>query len=183
MNRKKVFDQLYDAYWLEMRKFIFVEARRDPEYTNEIFQNTWENVWRYLHTLKEFKAARAWLYSIARNEAKRYFADNNIRMFTNMISLDTALYGSVQNEEPAAFAADEPEDFDEGLFPQKLADEQFLVSLLNRLTKEEQQLILLHYAYDIKLKDIAALYNANYNTLKSITRRAVGKLREMAEGE
>jgi RNA polymerase sigma-70 factor (ECF subfamily) len=180
MNKEKIFTKLYDAHWLEIQKFIFVQARRDAGYTEEIFQNTWENAWRYLHTLKDPDAARAWLYSIARNEAKRFFADRHVKIFTNVIPFSAAS-GSGDSADGGTDGAEASADPQASLFPEKLADEHLLATLLGRLSDEEQQLILLHYAYDMSLKDISTLYDVNYNTLKSITRRALSRLRAMAE--
>jgi RNA polymerase sigma-70 factor (ECF subfamily) len=167
-DKHKYFETLYDAYWLEIKRFIYVEARRDAGLAEDIFQNTWENAFRYLHTLKDESKARAWLYSIAKNEAKRYFSNHRTEFFLRTVSSDD------EN-------GPDPEDFAESAFPEVLADADFLIGLLNRLSDEEQQLILLHYCYDMRLKEIAELYGTNYNTLKSVTRRAIEKLRAFAE--
>jgi RNA polymerase sigma-70 factor (ECF subfamily) len=120
--------------------------------------------------LKDRAAVRAWLYSIARNETKRYFHNNRIRLFPNTISID----------EPDGPDAEDPI---ESTFPEVLANAELLAELLNRLTEEEQQLILLHYYYDLSLKEIAEINDVNYNTLKSITRRAMARLRSLAAAE
>lgn len=169
---REFFEQIYAAYEPEIKRFIYVEARRDAEITADIAQNTWENAFRYLHTLQDKDAVRAWLYTIARNEAKRYFGRNGVRFF------DQAL--SIHDEEGAAF---EPEDETETAFPEALANVDFLVKLMNRLPEDEQQLIMLHYYYGLSLRDMAELYGANYNTLKSITRRAIAKLQAAAKSE
>jgi DNA-directed RNA polymerase specialized sigma24 family protein len=41
--------------------------------------------------------------------------------------------------------------------------------------------MLLRYSYDMSLAEIAGLTGANYNTVKSVTRRAAMKLRKFAE--
>jgi RNA polymerase sigma-70 factor (ECF subfamily) len=168
MDGRAYFETIYDAYWLEIKRFIYVETGRNAEFAEDIFQNTWENAFRYLHTLKDESKARAWLYAIAKNEAKRCFAKRRAEFFTRAIPLD---------EENGV----DVEDLSESTFPEAFANAELLVGLLNRLTDEEQQLILLHYCYDMRLKEIAELYGANYNTLKSVTRRALAKLRAFAE--
>ena len=168
MGSKRVcFEELYEAYASEIKRFIFVEARKNPDLTEDLFQNTWENVLRYLHTLTDAEKARAWLYAIARNEAKRYFHNKKIRLFDE----------SMLNDEDALMnVADEREQE----FPEAMADADLLAQLVNRLSIEEQQLILLHYYYDMSIKDIAEMGMANYNTVKSLMRRAVGKMKKMA---
>ncbi|MDR3305083.1 MAG: sigma-70 family RNA polymerase sigma factor [Clostridiales Family XIII bacterium] len=167
---KLVFEEVYSAYALEIKRFIFTSARRDAELTEDIFQNTWMNAYRYLSSVKDVGAVRAWLYSIARNEAKRYFYEHRTWLFPEGITGE-------QN------AGAEPEDEVESAFPEALANADLLERLLSGLGDAEQQLILLHYGYDMSLKDVAELYGANYNTLKSSMRRAVGRLRQLAQEE
>ncbi|MDR1067693.1 MAG: RNA polymerase sigma factor [Clostridiales Family XIII bacterium] len=164
---KQKFEKLYDEYWLEIKKFIYVNARRDADVTDEIFQNTWENAYRYFGTLRGENAARAWLYSIARNEAKRYFEKNQFALAA--VSLDAADDGEPFTAEPADESA--------SAFPNAFADGELVKQLLNILGDEEQRVILLHYAYGIRLTEIAETTGLNYNTVKSVTRRAVEKMK------
>ncbi|MDR2156998.1 MAG: RNA polymerase sigma factor [Clostridiales Family XIII bacterium] len=168
-NGQLCFETVYDAYWLEIKRFVYVEARRDAESAEDIFQNTWENAFRYLHTLKDVRKVRAWLYAIARNEAKRHFAGRRPVFSVQTMSREDGEEIDVEDETA-------------GLFPEALANEDLLIGLMNKLTDEEQQLILLHYGYDMRLNDIAGMYGVNYNSLKSCMRRTLRKLRTLAEG-
>jgi RNA polymerase sigma-70 factor (ECF subfamily) len=169
MKRNRIaFEGLYEDYAAEIKRFIFVEVRRDPDLTEDIFQCTWENALKYLHTLKEPESARAWLYAIARNEAKRHFHSRKIRLF------DEALLGGDEDLQNL------PDEGDTD-FPEALANVDFLSKLMDGLSPEEQQLILLHYYYDMSLKEIAEMGRANYNTVKSLTRRTLLKLKKRAE--
>ena len=161
------FEELYEACAAEIRRFIFVEVRKNSDLTEDIFQSTWENALRYLHTLKDPEKGRAWLYAIARNEAKRHFHNRKIRLFD--ASLRTGEEETLEVPDPALEE-----------FPEALANADLLANLMGRLSEEEQQLILLHYYYDMSLKDIAAMGRANYNTVKSLTRRAIEKLKRFA---
>jgi RNA polymerase sigma-70 factor (ECF subfamily) len=167
-SRNELFEELYEAHGTGVKRFIFTQARRDAEATEDIFQNTWENVFRYLRTLKERSAAKSWIYSIAKNEAARYYSRMDRRMPQLPVSID---------------ADDAPDPVDEGAdaFPEALADTDRLARLLGGLSESEQQLMLLRYGYDMSIAEIAALMSANYNTVKSVTRRAAIKLRKLAE--
>jgi RNA polymerase sigma-70 factor (ECF subfamily) len=167
---RELFYELYEAHGTGVKRFIFTQARRDADATEDIFQNTWENVFRYLHTLRERGTAKSWLYSIARNEATRYFSRLGKRTPADLVSLD------------ADDAPDPPDDAADA-FPDALADTDRLAQLLARLSEAEQQLLLLHYSYDMSLTEIADMTGANYNTVKSVTRRATQKLRKLAEAE
>lgn len=164
----KGFEKLYGEYYAEIWRFIYTIARRDQDITDDISQNTWHNAYRYFASLRDAASARAWLYSIARNEAKRYFANRHMVFFSAAETLDEDDSPDVADEK----AAD---------FPDALANSDLLVSLLGMLNEEEQRLILLHYAYDVDLKQVAEIGGVNYNTLKSTFRRALEKLRKAAD--
>ncbi|MDR1291924.1 MAG: sigma-70 family RNA polymerase sigma factor [Clostridiales Family XIII bacterium] len=164
----ELFEELYEAHGAGVKRFIFTQARRDAEATEDIFQNTWENVFRYLRTLKERGAAKSWIYSIAKNEAARYYSRMDRRTPQLPVSID---------------GEDAPDPVDEGAgaFPDELALTDQLAGLLGGLSEPEQQLMLLRYGYDMSIAEIATLMSANYNTVKSVTRRATIKLRRLAE--
>jgi len=170
MNEDVLFAELYGSYAHEVRKYIFVSARRSADLTEEIFQNTWLNAYRYLGTLKDAGAAKQWLFSIARSEARRYFYSRNLKFFPEGVPIQTLS----ENE------AYEPEDEAESRFPEVFADSEYLKSILSRMSDADQQLILLRYLYDMSLTDIAGQYGANYNTVKSSMRRALGRMRKIA---
>jgi|GEM_PF-999845 len=170
------FEEIYEAHGLEIKRFIFASARRDNQITEDIFQNTWENAWRYLKSLRERGKAKAWLYGIARNEAKRYFTSKHIKFEF------PSEFGQVRDEDEggAGFVL-EPEDEESGAFPDRIAASELLSGLFERLTEPEQQLLILYYGYGVSLTELADLYGENYNTIKSISRRAMMKLRAYGE--
>jgi RNA polymerase sigma-70 factor (ECF subfamily) len=168
-TNQTLFETLYERYAPEIKRFLFTIARRDNEATNDVFQNTWMNVWRYLGSLKEEGAARAWLYAVAKNEAKRYYSTRRQGPAVEPVSLDDV---------DSVF---EPLDETESRFPEALCDADQLKGLLAGLPDDDQQLILLHYAYGIALAEVAELRGSNYNTVKSQLRRALAKLRAAAE--
>ena len=162
------FEKAYNEYYAEIRRFIFTIARQDPDITDDISQNTWQNAFNYFDSLRDPSSVRSWLYAIARNEAKRYFSNRHTSMLLSASSLD-------DDEEHI----DVISEVDSG-FPEALANSDHLAGLLGRLNAEEQRLILLHYAYDVDLKEIADMEGINYNTLKSTCRRTMEKLRKAA---
>ena len=170
-TKQPLFESLYEKYALEIKRFLFTIARKDHEATNDIFQNTWINAWRYLGSLKEEGAARAWLYTIAKNEAKRFYSTHGMEPAFDPVYLDDDASG------------EDPQDEIESRFPEMLCDADQLKRLLAELSESDQQLILLHYAYGVTAIEIADLRGTNYNTVKSQLRRALAKLREAERQE
>ena len=167
-TKQNSFEALYEKYAPEIKRFLFTISPRDPEATNDVFQNTWINVWRYFESLKDKNAARAWLYSIAKNEAKRYYSSRS----------NEPVFEPIYQDEEGRY--DEPWDEAESHFPDALCDADQLKGLLVQLSESDQQLILLHFLYGIAVSEIAELRGTNYNTAKSQLRRALTKLREIA---
>ncbi|GHU68354.1 DNA-directed RNA polymerase sigma-70 factor [Clostridia bacterium] len=170
-TNQTLFEKLYERYAPEIKRFLFTIARRDAEAANDVFQNTWMNAWRYLGSLKEEGAARAWLYAIARNEAKRYYSARTQVQTVDSVSL---------NDEDSAY---DSQDEEESRFPDAICDADQLKGLLAKLPEDDQQLLLLHYAYGIALTEVAELRGTNYNTVKSQLRRALVKLRATAKSQ
>jgi RNA polymerase sigma-70 factor (ECF subfamily) len=160
------FEKTYREYYAEIRRFIFTIARQDQDITDDISQNTWQNAYNYFGSLRDASSVRPWLYAIARNEAKRYFANKHTVFFSNVMALED------EDETISVISEGDSE------FPEALANQDLLLELMETLTGEEQRLIILHYAYDINLKDIADMEGINYNTLKSTYRRTMGKLQK-----
>jgi RNA polymerase sigma-70 factor (ECF subfamily) len=170
------FEEIYQNYGLDVKRFIFATARRDAQITEDVFQNTWENAWRYIGSLREPSKAKAWLFGIARNEAARYFTKKHVKYEFPMNS------GSGADAEDAP-SIPEPEDEESTAFPERFADESLLTDLIGRLSEEEQQLLIMHYGYGVSISDMSRMYDTNYNTLKSIIRRAIIRLRAISGEE
>ena len=170
MDTKQIlFETLYEKHALEIKRFLFTIARMDHAATDDVFQNTWINAWRYLGSLKDESAARAWLYAIAKNEAKRYYSSRKNEPVFEPVEPDDEGRG------------EELWDETESRFPEMLCDADQLKGLLSELSTSDQQLILLHYAYGVAAMEIAELRGTNYNTVKSQLRRALSKLRKAAK--
>jgi RNA polymerase sigma-70 factor (ECF subfamily) len=168
-STRELFEEIYEAHGAAVKRFIFAQARRDADATDDIFQNTWLNVFRYMHTLRDRGSAKAWLYSIAKNEAARYYSRREARAPQEPTF-------SIDADDAPDIASDDADGF-----PDALADAEQVAKLLGRLPEAEQQLMLLHYGYEMGFAEIARLTGANYNTVKSTARRATAKLRKFAE--
>jgi len=180
-NDRTFFEEIYEAHNLDIKRFIYASARRNEHITEDIFQNTWENAWRYLGSLREKDKAKAWLFGIARNEAKRYFTAKHIKFeFPSDIGQNPDDDDSGAGG--AGFVA-EPEDEESGAFPDRIVITELLSRMIGKLSEAEQQLLILHYGYGVSLAELAKLFDTNYNTLKSITRRAIIRLRAFGEEE
>lgn len=156
------FEKVCMIYSKELQRFIYTLTRKDQFAMEEIYQNTMLGALTGLHYLRDNSKMKAWIFSIAKAESKRYYAANKQANFD---------YGAA------------PEDESAGLeylldFTKNIEDKEYVRDLINGLTVGEQQLCILHYYYDLPLKEISEILNANYSTVRSMHMRGMTKMRK-----
>lgn len=169
MNKNMIsFDEFYIKTNKKVYKFIYTLARRDKEITEDIFQNTMINAEKYLKKLDSTDSVEAWVFTIARNEAKRYFHKNKNKMDSELYILDDDKQQLHDSENIPDFADD-------------VINEEYIMQILNNVDPVTQQVLLLYYFYDMTLVSIAETLDINLNTVKSIHRRGLVKLKKIIE--
>ena len=162
--RYRLFQELCQNYSKDLQRFIFNLARKDNFAMEEIFQNTMVQAIQGLNSLKENEKMKSWLFSIAKIEAKRFYSKNNkYQQFENIdiSELDWA------------------KGIDYKDFTEAIEDKIFVLSFINRLTEDEHQIFILHYVYDMTLKEISDILHINNNTVRTIHFRGLEKCRKM----
>lgn len=156
------FENVCIIYNKELQRFIYTLTRKDQFAMEEIYQNTMLGALKGLNYLRDSSKMKAWIFSIAKAESKRYYAANR------QTNLD---YNAVQDDESAGLEY----LFD---FTKTIEDKEYVRNLINGLAVEEQQLYILHYYYDIPLKEISEILNVNYSTVRSMHMRGMTKMRK-----
>lgn len=157
-----ILENIYQLYGNDLKKFIYSLTRKDEFVTEEILQNTMVAALSGLNRLRDKNKMKSWIFAIAKAEAKRYYANPN-----NKILFE---YSELENN---MFQISEIDDF-----TKKIENKEILITLFNLLSDQEKQIYLLHYYYDLPLKEIAETLNINYNTVRSIHVRGLGKFRK-----
>ncbi len=161
----QVFEQVCLIYESELQRFIFTLTRKDPFAMEEIYQNTMLGALKGLCYLKNTDKMKSWLFSIAKAESKRYYAANK--------SPDYDFCRTAEEENAGMeYMVD---------FTKSIVEKEYVKDLITGLTEEEQQLCILHYYYDLPLKEISEILSVNYNTLRSMHMRGIAKLRKQMQ--
>lgn len=164
---KKEFETLYKEYKEKLMYFIHNTTGHDLQSTEDIFQNTMIKAYKYIHTLKEKDKCYAWLRTIAWNEAMSYHKkvskDNFKHLFDD--ENNNGIY----------------EELIEPDFSVEYISSEVFLGLLNKLSPNEQSILILHYVHGYKLTEIAEVRNVNKNTIKSIYRRGLQKIEKYME--
>ncbi len=169
--------ELEEKLW-EMQNEIlhYLAAFEIPsENLEDALQETMLNAWQHLGQLRDPERIKGWLLAIARNVGKRYVRQGKFQRQTD-ISLEERM-DSISSD-------DDSEPFDESLFSwfDDLETEQ-ISDLLSCLNQREKKVIILRYAYEHSLKEVAEMIGETYSNTRAISSRAMEKLRSYAKKE
>ena len=162
----RLFQELCQNYSKDLQKFIFTLTRKDNYDMEEIFQNTMVQALQGLHSLKENEKMKSWLFSIAKTEARRFYSKN--KRYEQIINVEVS-------------ELDWSNDIWDKDFAKVIEDKVFVLSLMNMLNEDEHQIFLLHFVYDMTLKEISDILHMNNSTVRTIHFRGLKKCRKMLE--
>lgn len=165
-SRMKHFEEVIQESFIDLRRFIYSLARKDMDTTEEIFQNTMEACVKNLHTLRDESKLRSWIFTIAKNEATRYYSKKKPVTFVELTE-DAELLFTEEAARDTDFSID-------------VENKDFVKKLLTSLDSIHQQIFVLHYYYGLPLPEIAEILNMNLNTVRSIHLRDLHKMRKLA---
>lgn len=161
------FAELYDLYVTPIYRFVYLKVshKQDAEdITSDVFLKTW----RYLtdDPSKEIKSIRGLLYTIARNRIIDFYRER-----------------AKKNDQQIEFAADiaDEHDLDEAISLGQ--DMAVVVTAVQQLKQEYQEIVLLKYIEEYSTAEIAAITGKSRTAVRVTIHRAVKKLKEILEAE
>lgn len=134
---------------------------KDRELAADVVQETMEVAWCHLDDIKCPESIWYLLCSVAKNKVTSYYRKN--KAVLSCLPLDeTDILDSKE------------EDFLVQMIHRE--DRRLVLFLISRLREDYGRILLLHYYYDLSLKEIGEITQANYNTIVSWHRRALKQL-------
>ena len=135
--------------------------------SQEVFIKAWKNIRRFDSSKASFKT---WLMKIARNSTIDFLRKRKVYSFSE-ISKDEMDFGETLK--------------DEELLPpevlQKLDDKNTLIDVLKKLNEDEREILVLYYEEEMTFDEIGKVLEKPMNTVKSMHRRAIIKLRNLVQ--
>jgi RNA polymerase sigma-70 factor (ECF subfamily) len=153
----QIFEKVCLIYSKDLQRFIYTLTRKDRFAMEEIYQNTMLGALKGLNYLRDSSRMKSWIFAIAKAEARRYYAGRPEN------------YDGIQAAEEGQAGLD---------FTKTVEDKEYVKDLLLGLPDEEQQLYILHYYYDLQLKEISEILNVNYSTVRSMHTRGMARMRK-----
>lgn len=163
------FQELMDRYM----RIIFNFARHYSTLTEEaedITQDTFFKVWKYVKKYSKGRSFRPWIFTIARNTALDQIKKKKAMVFSDLDDTDNDLQFSDTLEDPEPLAHE--------LFENAEAVEKLKVAL-ESLHPDHKTILVLHYKEEMTFDEIADVVKKPMNTVKSWHRRALIRLRNM----
>ncbi|MBP6883944.1 MAG: sigma-70 family RNA polymerase sigma factor [Candidatus Pacebacteria bacterium] len=167
------FKKIIDRYTPAMFNFSARLAGREKadDIVQEIFIKVWKNLGRFDATKASFKT---WIFTIAKNTTTDFLRKRKDYSFTDLDK-------STEKDE-LSFSEN---IVDENLLPdaalQKIQDKEFLDTLLEKLSPNYKEILVLHYQEEMTFDEIGKILNKPLNTVKSQHRRAIAQLRELID--
>jgi RNA polymerase sigma-70 factor (ECF subfamily) len=166
------FGQLYDEYYSRIFSYILKRvAGIDPaqDITSEVFFKALKSLHKFHWKGVPFSA---WLYRIANNEIANHFRRNGHRQ----LELDTVT-NSVDYSETS------PEDETLAAEAELKKHEDFLAlhESITRLAVRYQEVIVMRYFENKRVREIAEILGKREGTVKSLLHRGLEKLRKSME--
>lgn len=161
----QLFEETCRLHSHSLQRYIYTLTRKDNYAMEEIFQNTMVAALSGLKNLRENEKMKTWLFTIATYEARRYYSKSK-----NVIYVE---FNDTTEYEKNWMGNSQFEDF-----TKSIEDREVLKILLDELSQEDQQIYILHYFYDLSLKEISETLNIKYSTVRSIHVRGLIKLKK-----
>lgn len=167
-GKHEVFKILINRYTSSLYNFIAHTVGKNdaPDIVQETLIKVWKNINKYNPEKASFKT---WIFTIAKNSTTDFLRKKRSLLF----------FETNNNEETSSTIENIADD---NLLPEeiliKLEDKKILMEALEKLRKEYQEILILHYQEEMTFEEIGLILNKPLNTTKSMHRRAILELRK-----
>lgn len=166
-------EELMKRYMRQIFNFSRQYARTSED-AEDIAQDTFYKVWKYIGHYSAGKQFRPWIFTIARNTALDYIKKKRASAFSDL--------DDTENDLAFADTLEDPEPLPSDIFEQSAVAAK-LTEALKHIHPDHRVVLLLHYQDGMTFDEIASVVRKPMNTVKSWHRRALIRLREILTAE
>jgi len=162
----EAFGQLYDRYVVRIYNYIYYRVSNvgDAEdLTAKVFFKALDNIGKYRHMGLPFSA---WLYRIAHNQVANFHRD---RSRVKEISIDDLVLSDAGSRPSPELAF------------QMNEEQKALLRLLNDLSPQKRDLIVLKFVHRLSNAEIGKVFGKSEGAIKSLYHRTLLELRDLVE--
>ena len=159
-EREKRFVKVYETYFSEVYRYVFVRTGLVSSAAEDIAQEIFLDVFRGFDRFKGLCSEKTWVMRIARNKVYDYYRRKTRKCF-EIIGLD---------DESALQIPDVREDVQTLI--ESVADRNTVVACLKSLPEHYKMALLLKYADGRSIKEIAAITDKTCKSIDNTLQRA-----------
>lgn len=160
-GEKDRMEELVQRYYDDIYRFCYYKTS-DMSAALDCTQETFLNLVRHIAGYKEQRKFKSYLFAIARNVCNDYYRSRQMEAGREL--LDTE-------------AGQEDKKI------RQIEDADTIQKALNQLPQIQKDVIILHFYYDFKLREIAAVTGVGLATAKSRLKQGMDKLRKILREE
>jgi RNA polymerase sigma-70 factor (ECF subfamily) len=164
-----VFSILIDRHEASMRRFVSRFFVQDADAVEDVLQETFIRMYRFINTYNPNASFRAWLYRIARNEVNRYLRKHKMNAPLSESSLS-------KGENQRALSM----DIFEGVKIKNTTDSFDMTTLLNAMNEKYRIVLLLRYYEELSYEEIGDVLKVPAGTVATLVHRAKKELAQTA---
>jgi RNA polymerase sigma-70 factor (ECF subfamily) len=159
LSNKEAFSVIIYRYEKALRRYISRLGVRDSRDAEDILQNSFIKVYRFLYSFDNSFSFSSWIYRIVHNETYDFFRTKKRRP---EVTLD--------DDSQQLFLNIETKDNPEQLFD-KNVDKELLVKALENLDKKYKDVLLLRYSEDKDYKQISDILQIPEGSVATLIHR------------
>ncbi len=149
--------------------YNFVRRFVNEEHADDVTQETFVRVWKYIKRYDETRSFKVWLFTIARRVAIDFTRKRK-----------NVPFSSFENEVDEVFDVEDQSELPHDIFQRKEVASA-LEALIAKLPEDRRAIVILHDLERLSFENIADIMGRPMNTIKSQYRRAIIALREMIQ--
>lgn len=169
LGNQASFDELVRRYSRPLFHFCY-RLTGNAATAEDCAQESFIKAWKNLSSYDTRRGFRQWMFTIARNTTTDHLRRKKALYFSDLSRQDLPFDETVADDGPL------PEDLISGL-----EDKAAAKRLLESLPPESREIVVLHYYEDMTFEEIGSITGRPMNTVKSIHRRAVMRMRDAAD--
>ncbi|MGL4761679.1 MAG: sigma-70 family RNA polymerase sigma factor [Sarcina sp.] len=160
------FDYLLDTYGDDILRFCYMKVN-DVGVAEDLAQETFINVFKYIQKFKGQSSLKTWIYKIALNQCREFYRKSK----TFNKNFNGGVFELLDVNVKADF------DLEEEILD--IIDNEFILESLQKIRPQYRDIIYMFYYKELTIKDIAMVLKQNENTIKTRLRRGRSALRKV----
>jgi RNA polymerase sigma-70 factor (ECF subfamily) len=166
------FDVIYDQYKADIFRFI-CHLTQDRTEAEDLFQDVWLRVVRYLPQQPNRQELKPWLITIVLNLHRDGLRKKRVR---RLFLLGGSKHGLPEAAGTGEASAANPSRFDPALRAEQAVLQRNISQAIGRLPERQRRIFILKEVEGYRQSEIAAILDMPVGTVKSLLHRAVKRL-------